>query len=107
MIGQLKFGVIHGHQIIPWGDAEALSALARQWDVDVLVSGHTHHFEAYEYNERFFLNPGSATGAFLPGTSERIPSFALLDVQGRTATIYGYHSVHDEVKVEKMNFQKQ
>lgn len=38
----IKIGVIHGHQCIPTGDLDSLSALARQMDVDVLVSGHTH-----------------------------------------------------------------
>ena len=38
--------------------------LQRQLDVDILVSGQTHAFEAYEYQKRFFINPGSATGAY-------------------------------------------
>ena len=38
----IKIGVIHGHQCIPTGDLDSLSSLARQMDVDVLVSGHTH-----------------------------------------------------------------
>lgn len=29
-----------------------------------MVSGATHKFEAFEFEGRFFLNPGSATGAF-------------------------------------------
>lgn len=28
------------------------------------MSGATHKFEAFEFEGRFFLNPGSATGAF-------------------------------------------
>lgn len=62
--GALRIGIIHGHQVIPWGDAESLDITARQMEVDVLLSGHTHKFEAYEYNGRFFINPGSATGAY-------------------------------------------
>lgn len=41
-----------------------LAALARQMDVDVLVSGGTSRFEAFEFDGRFFINPGSATGAW-------------------------------------------
>ena len=26
-IGTLKIGIIHGHQLVPWGDIEALSAV--------------------------------------------------------------------------------
>ncbi|KAI9609804.1 hypothetical protein KEM48_002719 [Puccinia striiformis f. sp. tritici PST-130] len=68
MSGSLKIGVIHGHQIVPLGDTESLAAAARKLDVDVLVTGATHRFEAFEFESKFFINPGSATGAFtLPG----------------------------------------
>ena len=83
----IRIGVIHGHQCIPTGDLDSLSAIARQMDVDVLISGHTHtyvpcdlnlsrallfikfrgrpsRFQAVEYDGRFFVNPGSATGAW-------------------------------------------
>jgi len=33
-------------------------------DVDLLVTGHTHRFDAFEREGRFFVNPGSATGAW-------------------------------------------
>jgi putative phosphoesterase len=33
-------------------------------DVDILITGHTHKFEAFEFEGKFFINPGSATGAF-------------------------------------------
>lgn len=33
-------------------------------DADILITGHTHRFEAFEYEGRFFVNPGSATGAW-------------------------------------------
>ncbi|CAH7671774.1 hypothetical protein BY996DRAFT_8690543 [Phakopsora pachyrhizi] len=35
-------------------------------DVDVLASGATHRFEAFEFESKFFINPGSATRAFTP-----------------------------------------
>lgn len=50
--------------MVPLGDTESLSAVARKLDVDILVSGATHKFEAFEFEGRFFINPGSATGAF-------------------------------------------
>lgn len=40
--GPLRIGVIHGHQVVPLGDAEMLAATARKMDVDVLISGGTH-----------------------------------------------------------------
>ena len=38
----IRIGVIHGHQCIPTGDLDSLGSIARQMDVDVLISGHTH-----------------------------------------------------------------
>ena len=42
MHNPIKIGVTHGHQSVPTGDLDSLSSIARQMDVDVLVSGHTH-----------------------------------------------------------------
>ncbi|KAL6453941.1 LOW QUALITY PROTEIN: VPS29 Vacuolar protein sorting-associated protein 29 [Candida maltosa Xu316] len=60
----LKIGYTNGHQIVPKGDPLALSAAARELDVDVLIWGGTHKVEAYTLDGKFFINPGSATGAF-------------------------------------------
>ncbi|CEH18714.1 related to vps29-involved in vacuolar protein sorting [Ceraceosorus bombacis] len=60
----LRIGVLHGHQVVPAGDADALADVARAMDADILLSGHTHRFEAFETEGRFFINPGSATGAW-------------------------------------------
>lgn len=57
----------HGHQVLPCGDTDALADLQAKLDVDILVSGHTHKQEVYEYNGKYFVNPGSATGAYTPG----------------------------------------
>lgn len=65
-VGQFKIGLIHGHQVIPWGDMASLALLQRQLDVDILISGHTHKFEAFENENKFYINPGSATGAYCP-----------------------------------------
>uniref|UniRef100_A0A8C5LGK6 Vacuolar protein sorting-associated protein 29 n=1 Tax=Jaculus jaculus TaxID=51337 RepID=A0A8C5LGK6_JACJA len=63
-VGQFKIGLIHGHQVIPWGDMASSALLQRQFDVDILISGHTHKFEAFEHENKFYINPGSATGAY-------------------------------------------
>ena len=62
----MRIGLCHGHQIVPWGDAESLAHVQRQMDVDILIYGHTHKQEAYEKYGKYFLNPGSATGAYSP-----------------------------------------
>ena len=38
-MGEFKIGLVHGHQLVPWGDAEALGAMQRALDADILVSG--------------------------------------------------------------------
>lgn len=82
--GSLRIGFTHGHTIIPPGDGDSLLIAARQMDVDVLLWGGTHKFEAYEMEGKFFVNPGSATGAMTTGwwteDEEPTPSFVLMDV---------------------------
>lgn len=82
--GSLRIGFTHGHTIIPPGDADALLIAARQMDVDILLWGGTHRFEAFEMEGRFFVNPGSATGAmstgYWPEGEDPTPSFCLMDV---------------------------
>ena len=45
----------------------------RQLDCDILITGHTNKFEAYEHENKFYVNPGSATGAYSALESEIIP----------------------------------
>ncbi|KAL4002790.1 Vacuolar protein sorting-associated protein 29 [Acanthocheilonema viteae] len=105
-VGQFRIGLCHGHQIVPWGDKKRLEMLARQMDVDVLITGHTHECQTFQHEGRFYVNPGSATGAFSPIQSDVIPSFALLDVQIGTLITYLYQLVDDQVKVERVQFSK-
>jgi len=105
-VGQFKIGLIHGHQIVPWGDREARAMAQRHLDVDILVTGHTHAFEAYEYQNKFFINPGSATGAYGPLTEDVFPTFVLMDIQGTHVITYVYQLKAGEVKVDKMEYSK-
>nr|GAT57690.1 retrograde transporter [Mycena chlorophos] len=104
----IKIGVIHGHQSVPVGDLDSLGAIARQMDVDVLISGHTHTFQAREHDNRFFVNPGSATGAWTGAFSgDPTPSFALMDIQGPVVVTYVYQLIEGEVRVEKIEWRKE
>jgi hypothetical protein len=31
---------------------------------DILITGHTHKQEVFEYEKKYIINPGSATGAY-------------------------------------------
>ncbi|CEL93172.1 unnamed protein product [Vitrella brassicaformis CCMP3155] len=98
-IGDFKVGLIHGHQVIPWGDREALSYWQRKLDCDVLVSGHTHKDSVAEVQGKFFINPGSATGAFQSFCNEVVPSFMLMAVQGPNIVLYVYQEKEGKASV--------
>lgn len=105
-IGQFKLGLIHGHQIVPWGDANALAMARRQLDVDILISGHTHQTAVNQSDGKWFINPGSITGAYSTLTPDVTASFILLAVQGPKVVIYQYELNGDQVDVSKSEFSK-
>lgn len=105
-VGQFRIGVIHGHQVIPWGDHTALSIVRRKLDVDILVSGHTHKNEVVDHDGSYHINPGSITGAFSTVTTEVNPSFVLLAIQGPKVVCYVYELTNGEVDVSKTDFAK-
>jgi len=93
-----------------------------------LISDRRRHFvsfQAIEYDGRFFVNPGSATGAWSGSFTQYvhmsfalgpcnsvflhrdpIPSFALMDIQGPVVVTYVYQLIDSEVRVEKIEFRK-
>ena len=108
-VGQFRIGLIHGHQVVPWGDPDVLCALQRQLDADVMISGHTHEFAAFEHENRFFINPGSITGAPHPlqkSDDTVTPSFVLMDIQSGCIIIYVYQLLDGEVKVDRIEHKK-
>lgn len=105
-VGQFKIGICHGHQIVPWGDPESLSMVQRQLDVDILITGQTHKFEAYEHEGKFYINPGSATGGYNPLEMNVVPSFVLMDIQSTTVVTYVYQLHADDVKVDRIEYKK-
>ncbi|KAF2864078.1 Metallo-dependent phosphatase [Piedraia hortae CBS 480.64] len=113
--GNLRIGFTHGDAILPPGDPDALLIAARQMDVDVLCWAGTCKFEAYEMEGKFFVNPGSATGACSWSDAEdeerNVPSFVLMEVQGDGLTLYVYQLRENEageesVGVEKVTYKK-
>ncbi len=85
--GALRVGALEGFTLVS-DEPDVLLAEANRLDVDVLCwSGGTHRFECFEYMDKFFVNPGSATGAlttdWAPAEGEEeevVPSFCLMDV---------------------------
>jgi len=105
-VGDFRIGVIHGHQVIPWGDHMSLAMIRRKLNVDILISGHTHKNEVVEHDGYYHINPGSITGAIPPTAKDVTPSFALLAVQGEKVVCYVYELLDGEVDVSKTEFSK-
>jgi len=105
-IGDFSIGLCHGHQVVPWGDAESLGGLQRKLDVDILISGHTHKNDVAEVEKKFMVNPGSATGAYSALTSDVHPSFVLMAIKGSKVVTYVYELRNNEVHVSKSEFIK-
>ena len=99
-----RIGLMHGHQIVPWGDTEALQIFQRQLDVDILVTGHTHKLDIQCINGKYFLNPGSATGAYSPLVENPIPSFILLQIKEGSLNIFKYTLEEGEINCEPVTF---
>mmetsp|Transcript_27218 Transcript_27218/g.41158 ORF Transcript_27218/g.41158 Transcript_27218/m.41158 type:complete len:193 (-) Transcript_27218:137-715(-) len=106
-VGSFRVGVIHGHQIVPWGDQDALCKCAGRLGVDILVSGHTHKNSIVDLGGKFLINPGSVTGACnAMGEFDINPSFMLMAIQGQSVTLYTYEQVKGELKVSMNELKK-
>lgn len=110
--GSLRVGFVEGFTLVST-EPDLLLAEAHKLDVDVLCYGGTHRFDAFEYMDKFFVNPGSATGAMTTGwlakdkpDEEMVPSFCLMDVQGISLTLYVYQLRKDERGVENVAVEK-
>lgn len=81
--GSIRIGFLEGFTLVS-SEPDLLLAEANKLDVDVLCWGGTHKFECFEYMDKFFVNPGTATGAFSTSWAkegeEAVPSFCLMDV---------------------------
>jgi putative phosphoesterase len=111
--GGLRLGVVGGGRLVPADSPDAMSALARRLDVDVLIAGGARDFSAARDGDgRLLLRPGSATGADARGAERAVgappptPSFALLDVGAGRATIYVYRLAGGEVGVERLEYER-
>ena len=101
-IGDFNIGIIHGHQVLPWGDIESLGIAQRQLGCDILISGHTHKTQVVVKDNVLFLNPGSFSGAFSPLIEDTIPSFILMVLTGDEVIIYLY-TLNDKSKKFEVN----
>lgn len=95
-VGEFKIGILHGHKVVPWGDLSALSMVQRQLDVDILITGHTHKCSINKYEGKWFINPGSITGAYSTVSPDAHPSFMLLAIKGSKVVAFTYELKNGE-----------
>ncbi|MBP2147127.1 putative phosphoesterase [Methanofollis sp. W23] len=72
--GGLCIGLVHGH------DTGQIASLIERGDLDVLVSGHTHHPLIGRHGGTLMINPGEICG-YLTGT----PTLAVLETEIKEA----------------------
>ena len=107
-IGDFNIGLIHGHQVLPWGDINSLGMIQREMGCDILISGHTHKTNVLVKDNILYINPGSFTGAFSPLIEDTIPSFILMVLTGDEAIVYLYtlNDRNKKFQVNKYDYKK-
>lgn len=76
-----KVGVIHG-QVYPRGDTQQLYYTAKELEVDILVSGHSHQPQIEQIKDVLLLNPGSPT---VPRLADR--TVMLLEITSKEVNV--------------------
>ena len=77
----LKIGVIHG-EVYPRADSDQLLYLAKELNVDILVSGHSHQPKIEQKEGILLLNPGSP---IVPRLADR--TVMLLEINNREVDV--------------------
>ena len=77
----LKIGVIHG-EVYPRADSAQLLYLAKELNVDILVSGHSHQPKIEQKEGILLLNPGSP---IVPRLADR--TVMLLEINNREVDV--------------------
>jgi hypothetical protein len=77
----LKIGVVHG-EVYPRADSSQLLYRAKELDVDILVSGHSHQPKIEQIEGTLLLNPGSP---IVPRLADR--TVMLLDINDRNVDV--------------------
>ncbi|MHA1252047.1 MAG: YfcE family phosphodiesterase, partial [Candidatus Helarchaeota archaeon] len=104
-IKNLRIGLIHGHQVRPRGDINKLYKLAKNLDVNILISGHTHAQSIIKKDNIILINPGSATGAW-SFVADGIPSFVIMEINEKIK-ISRYKLINNEFQCRINEFKKE
>ena len=77
----LRIGIVHG-EVYPRADTQQLLYLARELNVDILVSGHSHQPKIEQTEGILLLNPGSPV---VPRLADR--TVMLLDINNKEVDV--------------------
>ena len=104
-IGDFKIGILN--QTIP-NDIQSLRSSLKELDADMLIHGSTCTPSSINYEGKYFLCPGSLTGAYSTISFDNNPSFILLAIQGDACVAYFYEMNKSTKSIEcsKVEFSK-
>lgn len=80
-VEDLKVGIAHG-EVYPRADTQQLVYLAKELDVDILVSGHSHQPKIEQSEGVLLLNPGSPV---VPRLADR--TVILLEIKNKEVNV--------------------
>ena len=100
-VNGVRFGVYHGHGVYPRGDLKQLTTIARQLEVDILISGHTHAPFLSEYEGILHINPGSLTGVWGGGGGSMRPSLVIAEIAGQRLDITLWEDVGGRMSITR------
>ncbi len=94
----ITIGVIHGDQVRPRGNIAALTRIARNLGVLILISGHTHTPFIVFDSGVLHINPGSVTGVWGGGGGSMTPSYIEIKIEkSKNVNIILYQLKDDEI----------
>ena len=85
-IDNFHFLLVHGHEQIR-GNYMGLYNLAIEKNCNVVLYGHTHLFDDFDYNGIRFINPGSC----LYNRNGEGPTYALINTDGKSLKLIKKH----------------
>jgi putative phosphoesterase len=88
-LGDKRVLLLHGHQVRPRGNLDALSEMAKSRGAQVIVHGHLHKPLITEHEGVLHLNPGSITGVWGGSSLGGDPTFMILETDP-TWTVHLY-----------------
>ena len=74
--------ITHSDDVRPRGDKDQLLAIAKRYDADILIYGHTHEQDVWKRNGITFVNPGSATRS-----ADGKPHCAVIEIENNSVNV--------------------